>query len=532
MSVYQTQTNDMLLVNTNLPNKEVSYNSTTDFNKAIKRNFNTAPLLSINSQYKRRRIIKYRPNPFGYYPYAVYNVCRSKPLPYKLLKKNLFEDNGTQLTRKKYKETTNTYYNNYNPNFAITYNLSEPVIAPKSNASLYKDMFYLPSNSSKVDPQLKTNMQMQFLNRSLVTADPSQIDYYKSARDSAMSNAYQQYLTKNSKIIAKKILQNKQLNSWHAKTIKQWIQNYKQYHYQYILNPLLNCTSNTNLQANNLGNNSNLTVEVVNGHPVLKIKNTNLYVTNAGYQLLANLPTNQLYLNRESCQRIKGQLYFTNQFGKLIPSSNVPSMYFDKSDDGTTPNSFKFDYKTKYNKWASVTLKLDSKIFSNKNQVHYDTLMMYDYDSSIFEYITPSWSKYETVIKHCTKKQQQVNDYRADNGLSDNEMAGNLPGEVPRGIDIPCVLNRKQRQYLLKHPFHAVKNGQKYYIEPVVHQGKYCLPFGETDYLPMFDNSVAINSKQSIFRSQSTINLSKWRKHIWVPIDSVQTISGMQVKQK
>lgn len=306
MSVYQTQTNDMLLVNTNLPNKEVSYNSTTDFNKAIKRNFNTAPLLSINSQYKRRRIIKYRPNPFGYYPYAVYNVCRSKPLPYKLLKKNLFEDNGTQLTRKKYKETTNTYYNNYNPNFAITYNLSEPVIVPKSNASLYKDMFYLPSNSSKVDPQLKTNMQMQFLNRSLVTTDPSQIDYYKSARDSAMSNAYQQYLTKNSKIIAKKILQNKQLNSCHAKTIKQWIQNYKQYHYQYILNPLLNCTSNTNLQANNLGNNSNLTVEVVNGHPVLKIKNTNLYVTNAGYQLLANLPTNQLYLNKESKKRIKG----------------------------------------------------------------------------------------------------------------------------------------------------------------------------------------------------------------------------------
>lgn len=517
--------NNKLVVNTNFPTKEQTFNSQADFDKQVEYEFNHGQDLYADKRHNRYHITKVRVNPFGYYKYPIYNDCRSVPKSYAVYKKQMRDDLGITLTRERYNKLAQTYYTNYSPNYAITYNLNNFEIARQPNLKLYEDMFYLPGNSKKVDPALRTRRQLQLLSQPLTTRIPTEINYYKSAHDSAMSNAYKQYITKNSKAIAPQILKNKELNIWHDTTIQKWIQDYKNYHYKYILNPLLRARADKRLKANDLGNNANLQAIILNNRPALKLNGADLYVTNAGYQLLANLPNDQHYLNRMSLARQNGGVYYTDQFGKLIGATSVNNMYV-KTMGRINVRS---NYQINSNKYTPIILKPNQKVIYKKSLDKADFNLAINSGTTVTKtYTTYSFKKYQNIVKHCTKKQVEINNERDEDMTPYDEYLSDLP----YGYDIPGALSTSQRQYLLDHPYYFIdrqNENKPLYVVPVSVNNQLCLNVSSPK--PLFSSNITDTPKANIFVNQHTSSLS-YLSDISIPMSAVEYASGLELKQK
>lgn len=405
---------------------------------------------------------RFRKNPFGFYKHPVY----------------AYYDNGDERV-------------NFNRNRLYAYELNNINAFPKIyNKELYQQIYYLLGDSKNIATKLRSKVQLKYLlSKSALTTNSNQIDYYKSARDSAMSYAYKQYILGNAS--GSQILQNKSLNSWHCSSIKNWINKYIDYHYRYILKPVLNNVSikiayQKQQAINNLANDSNIESCVVNGKQVLKIKHTNLYVSNAGYQFLAGMSSNDIQNEQENVKLInlhnRKIVAFTEQFGRLIPSQNVQYIYM--RDSVNDPNDVNKPLINKNNKYTNIVIKPNTlvaegatpetaKLIQNCNiNVVSTKNIVTDLDNS--DYFISNWQAYKKQIKQSTyknwhKNQQIVNDYESRN--DDND-----PAEDNNYHKMIAPLTKKQQNYLLEKPYYLQYRNTKYYIVPFVINNKFYYP--------------------------------------------------------
>ena len=445
----------------NLPKHEQYYQSQDDLDTDIGYQFD-----EYEQKHPNRNNFSYTPrfrkNPFGFYKHPVY----------------AYYDNGDERV-------------NFNRNRLYAYELNNINAFPKIyNKELYQQIYYLLGDSKNIAIKLRSKVQLKYLlSKSALTTNPNQIDYYKSARDSAMSYAYKQYILGN--VSGSQILQNKSLNSWHCSSIKNWINKYIDYHYRYILKPVLNNVSikvayQKQQAINNLANDSNIESCVVHGKQILKIKHTNLYVSNAGYQFLAGMSSNDAQNEQKNIKLINVHdrkiVVFTDQFGRLIPSQNVQYIYM--RDSVNDPNDVNKPLINKNNKYTNIVIKPNTlvaegatpetaKLVQNCNVNAVSTKnIVTDLNNS--DYFIANWQAYKKQIKQSTyanwrKNQQIVNDYESRN--DDND-----PTEDDNYHKMIAPLTKKQQNYLLKKPYYLKYENTKYYVVPFAIDNKFYCP--------------------------------------------------------